>query len=338
MPRTVPRDDIPFVLAGWGLTLVYLVLIAVGFKQFSIWQQILDLQLQDPIQLLRSLHPHALRLTVVLPYLFLAQKTGLPADWLFSLAIGVSMVATSIMASAMLSAVAFGNGRYRFGAYLLVAVPIFTLSLVMNGRIAFAMAGVTLIAFQQTFWFERFKSSRSIHPAWQVLGLWLASVSSGTLAVAFLLVILGNTGASLSRFPMLARRNVPSLVAAAIGGLLVLPVVAVGFAKNVRFFGGGIQGFFAMLHHGAGKVLPPDPLLFALSAIAFVAGGLVVAREVFRLVQSPSGRGPLYLTVLLGIAGGSFGFSTLACAAPAYLVAFFVWLLAPARSANAAPA
>ncbi len=328
MPRTIQRDEIPFAIAVGGLLAIYGLLIAGGFKQFSIWQQVLDLRLHHPVDLIREFHPHALRLTVVLPYLLLADATGLSADWLFSVAIGAAMIATGLLSGWLLSALAFG-GRNRFRCLLLTSVPILTLSLAMNGRIAFAMAGITLIAFQQTFWLMGKHAPFGCPPIWQLAGLWLASVSSGTLMVAFLLVLIGNGLVVLSDYPKLAGRNLPALVVFNFALLLGTPMVIVGLQKNLRFFGGGIEGFFAMLRHGAGKIMPPDFVLFTLSLTAFAAGGWMIAREVMRLVRSRGSEGPLYLTILLGLAGGAFGFSTLACAVPLYLVGFYLWFWGP---------
>ncbi|MBA4291727.1 hypothetical protein C0431_02030 [bacterium] len=318
---TIHEQDIWPALLGIFVTLIYFAVIFSGVKEFSLWQQILDLGWANPLELIRSFHPHALRLLVVFPFLFASELTDISADRLFSVAVPVFMIVSSWLCARVLAHFVVGNSKRVWLVYQLTALPLFGLSFIMNGRIAFAILGLSVLTYCLIFSFTVSAWTHRPNPIWIIVGLLLTSVSSGALVVGFLFLAITSFGWAFRTWPKLSRWLLFKLSFSIFGLVFVSPIFIAGLIKNIRFYG----GFVEMLRHGAGKVLPADPVLAVLTSLSFVAFGLVACTWVLKGIRRGSPETIIGLACLLGIAGGAFGFSTLASAVPIYFLSFYIW-------------
>lgn len=305
----------------------FMAVVILGLKTFSLWQQVLDMLYNDPLNALASMHPHALRYTVVFPFLALAQTFGLPPDVPFSIFVGFLIVMIGYLGSRLLSMVLIGSMAGGASLFPWVFLPIAVLSLAMNGRIALAMCGITLIVTLQTAHAARMPGNEWGRALGQLGGLLLASVSSGTIVIGFLMILGFNFVGAMGRWPVVERRDFPGMVLGVIFGLAVVPTIVVGFFKNVNYFGGGIFGASRMLEHGAGAFLPKVEQLAMILGIGLVAIAMMVVSFAIRLLKQRSVISPLVVGVVAAICGGAFGFSTLASAAPLFLVTIYALLI-----------
>ena len=140
----------------------------------------------------------------------------------------------------------------------------------------------------------------------------LASVSSGTLAIAVAACVLA----------WLAAPGTSRWLGAGIAGIGAA-LVAGGAWKALTFFKGDV---LAALAHGPGAFLAP--LGTAAGGVILVLLGLVLAWAIGR---EPSRR-PMRLVVLAAVAAGLFGWSTLAVGLVPALVVVLAWA-APAEPA-----
>lgn len=135
---------------------------------------------------------------------------------------------------------------------VLLLFPMLVLTLIMNGRLVFAMCGysLALVTVLRVKHMPDFRLSGLLPLAVAVL---LCAVSTGTMLVCIVtsgLLLLSLCGKELSKKPLL-------LVCLAAALLLMLPYIGRMIAKLFAFFGPGLNGILGILQHGAGGVSPP---------------------------------------------------------------------------------
>jgi hypothetical protein len=161
----------------WGVVLAYAGLIISGAKRFVLWQQITDLWGASPWEAIAQGHFHAPRLLLMQPVLWLA-KRGVDQDLAFSLMALACLVGAAWALARCVDATTWRP--WRLVTFLGVALP----ALTMGGRVVPAFAGLALVLL-----------AARRGQTWQVAagalaGIWLASVSSGTLAVVVAIVVV----------------------------------------------------------------------------------------------------------------------------------------------------
>jgi hypothetical protein len=187
------------------------------------------------------------------------------------------------------------------------------LSLFMNGRLSFAFLGMAILLLVLVRrGLDGIGNVRTI--LWFPVILWLASVSSGTFAVALGTMIVYPVTLLFARFPSVRMGDALLLAPLAVGTLALSPLSLLFLRKNVDFYGGGIKGFFNMLNHGPGRMiyLIGPEVLTPLALLGLLLGGFVAAVVLTRrrAVAPPT------VAVALAVSVGVFGYSTLMMALP----------------------
>jgi len=316
-------------LLNWGVAALYVYLAWSGAFGYSIWGQIMEVAGSDPLRLLQQGHTHALRLMVVLPALFVAQNSPFSADAVFGLYVGLAIVVAGYLSarSACLAATgSLANVRYFSTPVLLGLIFIATQ---MNGRIAFAFFGFSLIIGAQV----AYEMGR-IRSVWwllaqSLLGLFFMSVSTG----AFLIGVFTIFRLAVVPYPVnwpYASKSRLLMFVVSIGLLAALyGLISDAVFKNIEYYGGGWGGALRMLKHGLGRFLPTDTPFLLLLAVTGVAIGLPVLDWLGRKLQRHDPRGPIYMGLFFAAFGGIFGISTLMVGIPLALSVFAMWLWTP---------
>lgn len=304
----------------WGLTLAYLAVIASGAKTFTVWSQITDLATADPVTVFAAGNIHAIRYSVMYPVVWLADAVGLPADRVFSFVLVAVFFLLAMVVSKVLSIVKTGStGRWR--TYFPEFFAFFALvSMVMNGRIALAMLGLSTIMLAQVKWQTGIERSVGALAGYTLLGIVLSGVSTGTFLVAMFIAAVFTMVVPLARWPVIRRGD---LTLFAIGGLItaaVSPIILMSAEKNLAFYGGGFEGLLRMLSHGAGAFLPRDMAMLGLVGLllALLCGAYL--RRARRLFTRQAPTGPIEGVALSVVLLGPFGYSTMLACLPAIAI------------------
>lgn len=319
---------------------MYVLMIAQGIVQFSLWSQITDIisYNTDPVSLILSGHLHALRFAVVFPALWVSLQTGWDQDLLFTIWVGMAILICAIQVARASSLALAGNEslrRWTFFPSLLVFIGI---SFAMNGRIAFAFAGIACLLVSQLRWHLGLNRSLTWFLLGQLGSLILMSVSTGTFMVGALVILMFALAQPVIREGRYLRLRQAIHFGSALLVLFSLyPLLGKSVLKNIDFYGGGIVGLIRMLQHGLGRFLPTDPL----SLLIFAAGGAFFAYHVLRLlallVRQQHSLAPVALGASLAMAGGLFGLSTLLVSLPAFAVIGITWAFRPLVVKREAP-
>ncbi len=301
-----------FKVLDWLLVLAYFAIVPLGIKTFSVWHQIIELEGSS----INVSHPHMARYIVMLPVLIVSQVIKVNADVVFSYVVITLMCTTSYLLAKLLSAVLSGSYVNIPRLFPLTLLPLAALSLAMNGRIALAMLGIVWIASAQIGDAAGLNRSKFGYGCSQVLGVMLASVSSGTVVIAFICVGAYNVIGPLLQWPKLPRASLARVGLGLLVALIAVPIVAAGVKKNLDFFGGDDNAMIRILHHGLGNYLPTVPIVAISLAIAFVLVGLTGWLFVLDKLISRGVRAPMVLASVLALMGGMFGISTLVSCTP----------------------
>ncbi len=294
----------------------FILLAYLGQVQFSIWGQITALGGADPTNVSPTT-AHFLRyallfVTVIVPSRYL----GTQEDWLFSIQVAIMLMATAYFQASLLKMQ--GTVRGRGWALTAFSVAMVTLSLFMNGRLAYVFFGHSLSLWACAAWGVGVLGLPSLLGA-LLLGAVCCSVSSGSFCVNVGTLWLWAIGALLWLKPLaMSRRKRRQLSLTIVLSLLpALPLVVIYYRKNVEFYG----SLFNMLNHGAGMlfaIIPP-----ALLFLILVVGGALappVVLGIQAVLSTRPLRGLAYLSILCSVLLGFFGFSTLMTGLPALMV------------------
>lgn len=304
----------------WGLTLAYLAVIASGLKTFTVWSQITDLATADPMTVFAAGNIHAIRYSVMYPVVWSSDVIGAPADRVFSFVLVAVFFFLAMVVSKVFSIVKTGStGRWR--AYFPEFFTFFALvSLVMNGRIALAMLGLSTIMLAQVKWQTGIDRSVASLAGYTLLGILLTGVSTGTFLVAIFIAAVFTMVVPLARWPMIRRGDLTLFAIGALITLGVSPVIVMSAEKNLAFYGGGSEGLLRMLSHGAGAFLPSDAAMLGLvgSMLALLCGAYL--HRARRLFTKRAPTGPIEGLALSVLLLGPFGYSTMLACLPAIAI------------------
>ncbi|QAU33071.1 hypothetical protein [Janthinobacterium sp. 17J80-10] len=308
-------------------TLAFAVLLASGLLQYEIWGQIDYLHRAEIDLTSTGMYAHLPRYIVVSPSYILADLLDLDANAVFGWYVYLLVCATSWLWLQLRIAVA-RRPPIRYYTFL---VP-FLLAMVINGRFAFGLFGLSLILFILVR--ARLHGFSLWQVAGAIAGLLFTSVSSGifTVGLAFLLL----TVMQFMRFGKFAgslgiRKLFIGLVCVAVS----IPLAAmlwIFLMKNISYYGEGLGGIVDMVSHGFGLILNPYPVveqcladdntgLVCLAATMFAGSGYVTTMMAISLVSLVVvlafwlRRSSLMLLARRGVGlaclGGVFGLTTL---------------------------
>ena len=302
----------PWQAAGFVYLLVVLGMIRLGLVNYPMISQAFDLYRSTPDVLtwLKAGNVHAPRLLVSYPGVLLSYVCSVPLDTGMSLFTALLFWFTyTNMGCAVEEVEQDLPGRNWLPALLLL--PMMVLSLIMNGRLVFAMCGYSL-ALVTVLRAKRMPVFRLSALLPLVLAVLLCAVSTGTLIVCIAtsgLLLLSLCGKALAKKPLL-----PIILGLAV--LAVLPYIGRMIAKLFAFYGPGLQGIFGILQHGAGAILVrmfASPVTWVLLLIGS-AGLLLGMTVVLWFLFSPRSRSGRYYALgsgtLISVACFPVGYST----------------------------
>lgn len=323
-----------------GLIAFYCLLIGLGIVQFSLWNQITDIisYNTDPVSLLLSGHLHALRFAVVFPALWVALMTGWDQDLIFTAWVGIAILLCSIQVARASSLALVGNESLRRWTLFPSLLVFIGISFAMNGRIAFAFAGIACLLVSQLRWHLGIHRKLTGFLLGQLGSLILMSVSTGTFMVGALVILTFALSQPVIRDGQYLRRHEAIHFGSALLVILSLyPLLGKSLLKNIDFYGGGFVGLVRMLQHGLGRFFPTD----TVSLLVLAGGGGFFAYHVLRLlallVRQRHPLAPVALGACLAMAGGLFGLSTLFVSLPALAVIGITWAFRPLVVKREAP-
>ena len=306
-------------LVGFAVGAPLAVAVFAGMKEYQVWSQVLYLwELgASPLEQLTHLSPHALRYALIYPILILAERMELGRDYVFSVAMLLICFVTfrNIIFSVEVLSSRKRNWVMVSGILTAATVLVFFF---MNGRIGIAFLGYSLL-LRNIILVHYLRRFSILLPFNILLALFLCSVSSGTLVSAIVALLIA-AAAELVRSFSRRRLSWPILaivVATGFSGAILADFVLVGILKNIAFYGGGYDGFLAMLSHGFGARLLPILSLASFPVLLGAAIGTATLGSVM-LSRLPH---PLLLHLFLAaVACGAFGYSTLSIAFLPFMV------------------
>ncbi len=301
------------VVVAWSICL-YVGAVAAGLVEFQVWSQILDHPRETLRQIRWTTDAHALRYVLMLPVLSLSEWLRVDADRVFSFFVTALILLTArLLDSARV--IATGDPRRWTVERAAITVFLLVLSLMMNGRLSFALCGMALLLWSQVSLLTgRLGNVRFC--CWAALAQFLTAVSSGTFSVALAAWLVWGLFVVAGRLPLVRLRDLLVAAVTLAGAIALLPVLTLYMTKNVSFYGGGLDGFFKMLNHGPGVYLyNANPFVIVLLA----CNGVVAAIAMFFLLKRRPLEAPAILTVFCALSIGLFGYSTMAMGLPSLI-------------------
>lgn len=314
--------------------IVFTIVVLSGAKQFTLWSQVVYLYRHgaDPAQLLVQMHPHFLRYLLVYPIFESAAAMRVSADGIFSIVCLFGLFAVFLAVRTLDRLLSHSPSNW---ANLCWSLLLCGLAAAMNGRGVLAFLGYALLLVSLVPVFD------DDRPRWWLFAslpaaMLFCSVSSGVLAVAFMFIVVACTITALRHKEVYLPANTALLLVSAAATLVLCwKFLIVGVEKNLVFFGGGIDGLWEMLAHGAGKILTlVNPLTLAPLALVVIAAGFIAiwAGRAFAPAVVICGAAGL-----IAVAGGVFGFTTLTIVVVPALAMLRLLLARPAHIVRLPP-
>ena len=238
-----PGQSVWFLLIATGL-LAWL-LSTLGLFHFFLWEQVEYLGNRDVSawEMVVKLHPHALRYLLVRPVYWVESHFGVSRNEFYNLLVSFLLLLLPLYVYFCLIRLGVAKKRTLLVSLLCLLVYV-VLGTFMHGRIIWAHAGILLVITAPLFHAEKFLSA--VWFLFQLLvALLMASVSSGTLLVAYLSVIV-MAGIYSKHSLDIKRIHYARIIPIIVALLVFLPWVIVGTFKNVGFYGGGLEGVAEM--------------------------------------------------------------------------------------------
>ena len=288
----------PWQIAGFVYLLAVVALICLGRLSYPMMKQAHDLYRIDPsmIYWLKAMDKHTPRLLVCYPGVLLSRVCAVSLDMGMSLFTALLFwFAYTNMGRAVEEVEADLPCRNWLPAMLLF--PMLVLTLIMHGRLVFAMCGYSL-SLATILRAKRIPLLRLRDLLPLALAVLLCAVSTGTMIVCIVtsgLLLLSLCGKALSKRPLL-------LICLVFALLLMLPYVGHMIVNLFIFFGPGLTGLSGILQHGAGRLLARifvSPAAWILLVIG--SGGLLLGMTVLLwLLFSPRSRRSRYYALNVG--------------------------------------
>ena len=295
----VPPDIKRILWAGLALYVPFMAAVFLGVITFTSWPQV-ELLHNARVDLeVLSRHPHFFRYLTARPGLLLADRFG---DVGFSLYIAHLALGSILLLSILLR---------KQPIFLIVGagLAVFAIQMLMNGRGVISWFGWTFIL---ALFFESRDFKLLCHLPAFGLALLCTSVSSGTFSVAFTSVLAFTFAQTVLKkswtFAVIFAATLVSF-----WGLFVQ-----GLERNLSYFTLGTRNpIMNMLRHGAGDIVLEHPILIIGGLLGVLALGVVgwsMAKRKPDILE--------WIVLLVPIAGGAFGYTTLTLLLPSVLTVF----------------
>jgi hypothetical protein len=305
--------------------IVYSLLVLSEEIQFELWGQVEYIHQSDPyvsdlLDYEQLTHGHVSRYLLVLPVYYFESEFGFDKNYLFSVyVLVVVLVASFLYANVLRSYVS----EDVFSAYAKSFIGISGLSLMMNGRIVFALLAMVILIWQMTRFYVGSKDILVAVFVSSFFAIWLGSVSSGTYTVIYLAyslwlfwIVIGKTLVTAK----INRRVFKMAIGIGVPLLINYPLLSYYMGKNYSYYEGDLV---SMLHHGLGGLMLKlmDNMLFIPIFIGII-GALFFIYFSFQYKE----RRPLVYLTVMGVFGGLFGYSTLVLVLPSVVLLIYIAL------------
>ncbi|MDQ7085350.1 MAG: hypothetical protein Q9M36_10680 [Sulfurovum sp.] len=312
---------LPYVLFS-----IYILLILLEYKQFSIWSQVgyylfnsesYD-RLDMVLELFQDKHPHALRILLIYPFFEISDFLGVDVNFLYNIVL-VILVFTIYKIF-----ISITKGMIHKPQLLLVLFFIIFLSLYMNGRLIFAILGNTFILYilyRQAY--SEYKLSIFKVMIYILLSLWLCSVSSGTLMVGIGTILLFYFLNFIVYLPYIKKTHIYFVLIILAFLLFFLPLILQLINKNLDYYDGS---FFLMLDHGFGKYFT-NIIIYLILSLPLIFLSMIIA---YKYLKKYSYYILPLSMIFSSLTIGLFGTSSLVSGIMAYIL--FIYMILYGRS------
>jgi len=296
------------------LVLIYSLLVFSGVIMFELWWQVeylyySNINIRDMLHYNQLLEGHNTRYVLVYPVYWLSSVTGLERHYLFSIVIMLLIFTTSKLTS--LTLVRLGNIS-ESSARVLSLLFFGSLSLVMNGRIVFAVLAMSWFIWLFVCWYSgvRLKARTVLLSCVSIL--WLSSVSSGTFSVIYVAIVtwLAWVAVRVASNLFLSLRDLRISIVLVVCLLISSPLFFSYLDKNMSYYNYSMQ---AMLEHGVGNIFFFDGLASVIILLSIISFACLLYFGVFLYFRSQK---PVLILLAIGLFGGLFGYSTLVMSVP----------------------
>lgn len=297
------------------LFIVWLYLVLSGIKEYVVWGQILDIQKSglSLIELFDSRHAHFLRYSLVYPVILLSEKLSIPINLVFSIVLYLLNVIIYILMKRLCNNVD-GSTRH----YFFILLSLFTINILMNGRLVFAFLGISLLLY--TFYFSiKLKMGSLRFTVYILLSLWLLSVSTGTFMVGIGSSIFCVFVLYWKRIRISGQILNKKLLAMCFIFVLLLPLSLQYVQKNLDYYDGELV---LMLSHGYGRVFYNEYVVIIFLVLSPIAA-LFAYYAIHRMVKIDYLSVSIPIIVVASIVG-LFGHSSFLVALPVIIVIIYL--------------
>ncbi len=280
--------------------LVYTGLCILGVVQFSLWSQVAYVW-DSSLTMTDMLYDyHGIRFFLVLPIFQISDWLGISYDRLFSVIVPVLIFVIALFCTeSVKKLVGYWSEKRGHLVFGVISMFFIALSLLMNGRLMFAMAGSAILLCALLRW-DEYRDWNNFLAV--ISAIVLCSVSTGTFLIvvaAFYFFVVVNI---VIENPVVRRRS--TVLTYAFLLIVLVPFITMLVLKIVEYFGGEIGSIVHMLDHGYGsRVMQLDLLVLSI-------GGLVLFSGVYLYRKTLISYWIISSLVIFYLAGGIFGIST----------------------------
>lgn len=262
----------------------------------------------DLLYWFRTGHPHAIRLLISYPGIYIANRFSEEVTW------GVTIYSISLLILIMyimIKIIRINELENRISA-LLCGIAVVGLALVMNGRLIFTFWGVSLLCLYELK-YKKGEVSVLILQIISAVAIIFSAVSSGNMFVTTAYVVL------IMPFRWKKCRSSRERVFfVSIQFISLFPVIRIFvpyllqmLRKNLNVFGGGFQGAINMMQHGLGKIFPT--VSEGLTYLVLIVGVIIVIANIVLfeklIIRKNNPNLPLFLIANVSLYASVFGLS-----------------------------
>lgn len=289
---------------------IYAVLCFLGLVRFELWSQVIYIWESDfsPSEILSDYH--GIRYLLVFPIFQLSHWLGVSYNWIFSITVpGIIFLIAWFATQSTQKLCGSGSSSRRSLVFGGISMAFILLSLVMNGRLMFAMGGSSILLWALLCWQS---NSFRVNFLAVLAAIVLCSVSSGTFLMSIVAFYLFLIVTVMTDYPELRHRK--ELLFYALLLVVLMPNVTMLVAKLIEYFGGGMSGLGNIISHGYG------PIIAQWNPVILMIGGLAVLGFAYLYRKLIARYWIVFSMVVLFLIGGIFGISTATIALPPLLV------------------
>lgn len=276
--------------------------IVIGFFEFNLWPQVIELHDSSVDLLDLVLHPHGMRFLLVSPIFIVSDSSGVHYDVIFTgIAPWMLLSTILLLLKQVLHFKKNISENQKKMLFVFFSILVIFLAFYMNGRILFALLGFSIVSYVLVCW-DALGGGKKV--VLIILSLFLMSVSSGTFMIGVISISLFVFYSMVKKG---LKKNILVVFLFFMGLMYSLPLLEVLVMKNIDYYG----GVYSMLDHGFGQVLTSfEPVVFWGVVSSFILALLI---QIFLISFYKKYLVLLYI-LMVSVSVGVFGYSALTMA------------------------